>query len=197
MDPERLIGDYEPLTLDDVLWGITKGRFKHPKWIYMKVGDPTPWQGDVIPSAELHYTDRNGAASRYVGPAMLLSHGCDAVPEQDPVAVMAPVLSLAELAEGKHDQASYQAAARGNRLSAIFYLPGQRHIPDRYVDFGQSSAVSTVRLQELFRDAAVEERTRLSMPGWWLLTGKLAYHVARKENPFDYPRDFLTGFGAL
>lgn len=118
---------------------------------------------------------------------MLLSHGCDAVPDQDPVAVMAPVFDVGDFEAESPERV---AALRNNQLSAILFLPAVADLPERYVDFNFACSVSTLRIQTLFADADLGLRTRLSMKGWWLLTAKLAHHSARKENPVDYPRSF-------
>lgn len=193
LDLERLVELYEPLSHSDLVRSIRNRRFDDPKWLYMPVTDRSPWQGDVVPHAELHLTTRDGVPARIEGPAMLLSHGCDTVPEQDPVAVMAPVFELQEFAERVRESPNSEsrtANLRANRLSSIFYLPPVLDLPPRYVDFNFACAVSTIRIQELFAGSDPAQRTRFSMGGWWLFTAKLAHHHARKESPEDYPRIF-------
>lgn len=188
VDLERLVAFYEPLSHEELARSIRGRRFADPKWLFMDVKQPDPWQGDVVPDAELHLTMADGGAFRLTGPAMLLSHGCDAVPEQDPLALMAPVFEVSDF------EAEYRQrvdALRANRLSGMFFLPAVGVLPDRYVDFNHACAVSTTRIAQLFADAPLAQRTRLSMRGWWLFTAKLAHHMARQENPVDYPRSYL------
>ena len=171
-----------------MVWWIKGRRFADPKWLYMRIAQRDPWQGDVVPHAELHFTTQDATAVRLDGPAMLLSHGCDTVPDQDPVAVMAPVFDVSSFEEEQPDR---DAALKNNQLSGMFYLPPVEDLPARYVDFNFACSISTVRIQQIFADSDPKLRTRLSMRGWWLFTGKLAHHLARQENPTDYPRSFL------
>lgn len=190
VDLERLLEVYEPLSHEEMVRWLRHRRFADPKWLYMEIKDPSPWQGDVIPAAELHFTTREGTAYRIVGPAILLSHGCDAVPEQDPVAVMAPVFEVAEFAANDPNRDSLQQNLKANRFPGMFFLPAVGNLPDRYANFNYAAAVSTGRIHHLFASSDPAERTRFSKRGWWFFTAKLAHNLARQEDPADYPRPF-------
>lgn len=58
--------------------------------------------------------------------------------------------------------------------------PATAEYPERYADFTFLSAVSTRRIQELYASDK-QGILRLTEPGWYLLTGKLAHHFARGE----------------
>jgi hypothetical protein len=198
-DLQRLIESYEPLSTEAMKSALRRrgvgNAVPEAKWLYMETVDPLPWQGDVIPHAELHLTNKHGESVSIVGPAMLLSHGCDTVPAQKPVAVMAPVFDLLDYEkelrrEGKSrsEITDRMQNVQRNLLVSTFYLPALGNLPRRYVDFGFAMSISTERVQELFKAADLAHRSRLSREGWYLFTAKLAHHFARQENPADYPR---------
>lgn len=199
VDPQQLIETYEPLSTDAMRKALRQRGVGHAipdaKWLYMETADPLPWQGDVIPSAEVHATNRDGEPVTMAGPAMLLSHGCDTVPQQKPVAVMAPVFELNAYKESLRAARRNASDIEGrvenlkrNFLVSTFYLPAWGSLPERYVDFGFAMSVSTERVQRLFEVADLARRSRLSRSGWYLFTAKVAHHFARQEDPADYPR---------
>jgi hypothetical protein len=163
----------------EFLQGLRDLAFQDPNWLYTNgLPDEEPLQGDVFPEARLYFTGPDGEPVEYIGSAMLVANSCDAVPAQDPVAAMAPVVPL-ELFERERGAGDAETLRR-NRFSSRMYLPAQGEKPELYVDFRYTAAVSTARIREMFKAAGGRGGiVRLSESGWYLLTGKIAYSFAR------------------
>lgn len=194
-DLERVFDAYGPQDHEDFLDSLRGLNFQDPDWMYMPVdGDPEPWQGDVLPRAEIHFTSRDGEAARYTGKAMVLSHGCDVVPDQDPAATLAPVWSVPEYLDNldldEEQRETRRAYLVRNRLTNLLFLPSPRGDgPNRVVNFSYGSPVSTTRIVSIYDDLDAGDLLRLSDRGWYLLTGKLAHHFVREEESDDFPRE--------
>jgi hypothetical protein len=184
VDLPSLFTVYQPFNHPEFLQHLKDLRFQDPKWLYdSRRQTAEPLQGDIFPRVELHFTDRGGAAAAYHGAAMLVANSCDTVPEQDPAAAMAPVQNLDRVSAELDDQPDRESRIqiiRANRRTSRFYLPATAEYPERYADFTFLSAVSTRRIQELYASGK-QGILRLTEPGWYLLTGKLAHHFARGE----------------
>jgi hypothetical protein len=164
-----------------------------PNWLYHPVTawQSEPWQGDVIPFARLAYVLRDGEhTDLYEGAAMLLSHGCDCVEEQDPSAVLAPVYSLdTAWRDDPHRRVSRIDALKTNQYASLMFLPGNGETPDSFVNFAEASSVPTGALQSWFREATpLTRRLRFSTAGGYFFVLKLAYYFARAEDRADFPR---------
>ncbi len=165
-------------------------------WLYAPVGphQREPWQGDVVPRATLPFLNPEGETEIYEGPAMLLSHGCDCVPEQDAVAVLAPVYGFVQLRIPDAEQRrSFEDTLRANQIAALMYLPDTGSTGDRYVNFSEASSVPTALIQEWTRAASPMERTRFTAQGAYFFVLKLGYYFARAENAADFPRPGKIG----
>jgi hypothetical protein len=189
-EPDFIIATHRPLAPEAFVQAIRNLDFQNPKWLYDTVVDPAPWQGDVVPAAELAYIREDGTAVGFRGAAILVSHGCDTVPERDPVATLAPVVPLDRFVSSLPAdlRGSQEGLLRGNRFTSKFFLPGYGETVDRYVDFAWAAAVSTRRIAKLFADCDPATRLRLSRNGWYLFTAKLTHHVAHEERQADYQR---------
>lgn len=190
VDTEKVFKRYGPQDHGGFLRSLENLDFQDPDWLFMRADDPKPWQGDVVPELEVPYTNRDGGTEQYVGPAMLLSNGCDMVPGQDPLAVAAPVFELDEYMEwlDAADPDSILGNLRRNRLTEVIFLPGFGDHPDQCVNFTFAGAVSTHRIADLYDEGFTDEVLRFSDSGWYLLTGKLAHHYVRSEDRDDFPR---------
>jgi hypothetical protein len=179
---QELFTVYRPFNHAAFLRELERLAFQEAKWLYASGEmDRAPLQGDIFPEIELQFTNSDGGPETYIGPAMLVANSCDAVPEQDLVAAMAPVQEVTDYLEGIQDQSDWKGRVdtlRRNRFTSRFYLPAVGTFPERYVDFAFTAAVSTRRIRTKF-EAQQSEILRLSERGWYLLTGKLAHHFAR------------------
>ncbi len=169
-----------------------RDQFRDPNWLFELV--PTdqqdPWQGDVLPFAELPFVSADGQVEINEGPAMVLSTTCDAIPGQDPSAVLAPVYTVAELLwdVSEESRPSRLDALRSNRYARYLYLPETGVVSETCVDFSQSAAVSTTYLARLCEAANPEQRLRFSRLGWYFFSYKLGYYYARVEDEREVPR---------
>lgn len=175
---------YQYFNHDAFLKSLRNLDFGNPKWMYDATSrDDAPLQGDILPAVELHWTDSNGEALQWIGPAMLLSNSCDLVPEQDPAAAMAPVFPIDEFVDrfAPPQRERERSAIQTNQHTSRMYLPGASFLSESYVDFAWSSAVSTQRIATLFTSAGRKNILRLTEAAWYLLTGKLAHHYVREQ----------------
>jgi hypothetical protein len=188
-DVEVVFHSYGPLDHETFKRSLRDLDFQDPNWLYQPVASEEPWQGDVFPSGEVGQLVESGQVGVVEAPVMLLSHGCDAVPGQEEFATLAPVWPLSELGLSGAWTDQRLNDLRSNRFTNLFYLPACGDLPESFVDFLQAGAVSTDYLARLARETPLQSKLRLREGGWYLLTGKLAHHVARVEDPGDYPRD--------
>ncbi len=169
-----------------------RDRARNPNWLFVPVAPDQrdPWQGDVIPFAELPFVNADGEVEINEGPAMVLSTTCDAVPGQDPSAVMAPVYSIADFLVGisEFGQRSQLDALKSNTYARYLYLPETGSTPDSYVNFSESTAVSTTYLARIRDAAGLDQRLRFSRLGWYFFNYKLGYYYARIEDEREIPR---------
>jgi hypothetical protein len=165
---------------------------RDPNWLYVPIpfDQREPWRGDVLPFAELPFVNAEGAVEVNEGPAMVLSTTCDAVPGQDPSAVLAPVYRIAEFLNAlpEEKQQSQLDALKSNTYARYLYLPAAGSIPESYVNFSESAAVSTSYLARLCEQADLRQRLRFSRLGWYLFNYKLGYYYARVEDEREVPR---------
>lgn len=181
MDLSRLFTVYRPFDHEEFLRSLKQLRFQDSDWLFEGTPRGEALQGDVLAEVEIAFTNADGGADLYVGSAMLLGNSCDAVPEQDPVVAVAPVLHLEQFVEQHADRKDAEGLVdllRRNRLTSRFYLPAIGSYGERFVDFAFTAPISTQRLNRLYIEQR-EEGLRLSERGWWLLTGKLAHHFSR------------------
>lgn len=191
VDTGKVFRRYGPQDHEGFLRSLEDLAFQDPNWLFVRADDPKPWQGDVVPELEVAYTNQAGGTEQYVGPAMLLSNGCDMVPGQDPLTAAAPVFNLDEYMDWRdaEDPDSILGNLRRNRLTEVFYLPEFGDHPEQCVSFTLAGAISTHRVTGLYDDEeTMDDVLRLSDSGWYLLTGKLAHHYVRSEDREDFPR---------
>lgn len=192
-DPELTVASYRPFSPSAVIASVRKGEFQNPKWLYATSVTPEIWQGDLLVEVRLAWIGADGAAQGYEGAAIVLSHGCDTEADRDLMATLAPAFVLSDyIAEvsglaNSGDAAAREEAIRLNRVTNNFFLPGVGSSPDRVVDFSWACSVSN-RYLEAIASASLNEKLRLTRPGWYLFTAKLAHHVAHEEAWGDYPR---------
>ena len=191
-DWERAVQDYRPLSHEAFVASLRGLPFREAKWMYRPVGDPTPWQGDVVLESRITLVSDSGdQASLYTGPAMLLSPGCDMEPDRVRFVSMAPVQPaslLTDPAPTPAKKAAARATLESNQVSTVMYLPAEVGLlPDAYVDFELRCPVPQAVARAVFARAG-GRRVRLSDNGWRLLTAKYWYHTARDESRDDFPR---------
>ena len=172
--------------------GLRDLQFQDPNWLYeASHSEPLVFQGDIFENASVAYLDRTENAHIIDGPAMILSHGCDAVPGQSQLVTLAPIFDLDRFGQevgGEDGGESRVETLRGNRFTGLMYLPAVLDREERYVDFHYAASVS-VHLVEQWNERAVTDGfLRLTRRGWLLMTGKLAHHFARLERIDDYAR---------
>lgn len=196
MDPiEDLLRFSRPLTEPVFKEGVKqlRDRARDPNWLFVPVpaAQRDPWQGDVLPSADLPFINADGEEVEIrEGPAMVLSTTCDAVPGQDPSAILAPVYSVAEfqLATPESSRQSQVDALRSNQYARYLYLPEAGSLSERYVNFSESAAASTTYLTQLCEAANPQQRLRFSRHGWYFFSYKLGYYYARMEDEREISR---------
>lgn len=169
-----------------------RDRSRDPNWLYTPISPDQrePWQGDVLPYAELPFVDAAGEIELNEGPAMVLSTTCDVVPGQDPSALLAPVYPVSSFGEGLEEKTrrTQLDALMSNRYARYMYLPGAGTMAESYVNFSEAAAVSTSYLARLIETAALDQRIRFSRLGWYFFNYKLGYYFARVEDEREVPR---------
>lgn len=165
---------------------------KDPNWLYKPFGSNPEnlFQGDILPFVPLPFVNADGEIEVVDQRAMLLSTTCDAVPGQDPSAVLAPVYPVSEFTQLLPEirWENQQNALKSNTYARYMYLPGIGNFPDSYVDFSQSASVSTRHLERLRSKASPDERVRFSRLGWYFFNYKLGYYYSRVEDEQEIPR---------
>ena len=169
-----------------------RDRARDPNWLYTSIAQDQrePWQGDVLPFAELPFVNAAGEVELNEGPAMVLSTTCDAVPGQDPASVLAPVYAVTDFlrAVAIPDRQSQLDALKSNRYARYMYLPGMGARPESCANFSEAASVSTTYLARHCAAAALDDRLRFSRLGWYFFNYKLSYYYARAEDEREVPR---------
>ena len=191
----RTVDLYRPFSHVDFLTSLRglNASAQDANWLYAPTSDTSPWQGDIAADVSLIYADPDGqTATLDVGPAMLLSPGCDTEPGRVQYVSMAPVAPLTSLVpSGSPPSVSDPTTSkiRSNQVSTLLYLPGVSWLPDSFVDFERvcpvPQRIARSRFASLDSNAA---RIRLSDVGWRFVMAKYWYHTARDENRIDFPR---------
>lgn len=195
MDPvEDILRFHRPLDDESFKREVKRLRDRagDPKWLYMPVkrDQRELWQGDILPHAELPFVAHDGEIEVVEQRAMLLSTTCDAVPNQDPTAVLAPVYPVLDFAQelSAERRRNLLSTLKANTFARYFYLPAAESMPESYVDFSGSASVSNVYLHQLCEHANVADRVRLSRLGWYFFNYKLGYYYSRAEDEREVPR---------
>jgi hypothetical protein len=90
-DPWPAFDAFVPAVLRGVPFVVGKDSLTDPNWMYDSSIDGEIWQGDVLPNGVAAFIDREGIVQEYNGPVIVLSNGCDVVPDRDLVATVARV----------------------------------------------------------------------------------------------------------
>lgn len=165
---------------------LKKYPVEYPKWLY-GTALAQVYQGDIIQSLTVVAVDDEGDTVSRAGPVVVMSHTCDAQPDQSDYVLVAPIFSLQERREASElNVQSLKDHLRdlcANRLTDLMFLPGVGKLPDSFIDFNHVSAVASEHFYSSEIDVRGQRIASLSQKGHYFFLMKLAFHFCRPDPP--------------
>ncbi len=134
--------------------------------------------------------DDDGQAIYRDGPVVVISNTCDSQPARDDYVLICPMFTVAErlasITLTGQQLADHISDLKRNRITNLMFFPTVRTMPDSWLDFSKTCAVSS----EYFYSLHVGEHrvASLSQKGHYFFLMKLAYHFCRPEDASEAKR---------